>query len=224
MKKLKVLLGMLVAFLPILVLGTIGTVLDGGTLLGGMLINLGYVLSILITGIMLKRQGSSWRDIGLVRPKSWLRTIVLVIGTVIALTAISLAILNIAQLIPGAAGINVSRYNPLQGNLPLLLLYILLAWTTITFGEEMMYRAFLITQLGEIFQGAKLRWVLALIFSSVIFGLIHFYQGPLGIVNTFIVGILFGAVYLRSERNLWITIIAHGLFNTLSFVLMFYGI
>lgn len=139
MKKLKVLLGMLVAFLPIIVLGTIGTVLDGGTLLGGMLINLGYVLSILITGIMLKRQGSSWRDIGLVRPKSWLRTIVLVIGTVIALTAISLAILNIAQLIPGAAGINVSRYNPLQGNLPLLLLYILLAWTTITFGEEMMY-------------------------------------------------------------------------------------
>jgi len=108
MKKLKVLLGMLVAFLPILVLGTIGTVLDGGTLLGGMLITLGYVLSILITGIMLKRQGSSWRDIGLVRPKSWLRTIVLVIGTVIALIAISLAILNIAQLIPGATGINVS--------------------------------------------------------------------------------------------------------------------
>lgn len=87
-----------------------------------------------------------------------------------------------------------------------------------------MYRAFLITQLGEIFQGAKLRWVLALIFSSVIFGLIHFYQGPLGIVNTFLVGILFGAIYLRSERNLWITIISHGLFNTLSFVLMFYGI
>lgn len=108
MKKLKVLLGMLVAFLPILVLGTIGTVLDGGTLLGGMLITLGYVLSILITGIMLKRQGSSWRDIGLVRPKSWLRTIVLVIGTVIALIAISLAIVNIAQLIPGATGINVS--------------------------------------------------------------------------------------------------------------------
>jgi membrane protease YdiL (CAAX protease family) len=34
---------------------------------------------------------------------------------------------------------------------------------------------------------------------------------------------LFGIIYLRSQRNLWITIIAHGLLNTIRFILVFTG-
>ena len=119
---------------------------------------------------------------------------------------------------------DITRFNPLQGNLPLLLISVVLAWTTIAFGEEMMYRAFLINQLGEVFQSSKLRWALALIVSSVFFGIVHFYQGPLGIMLTGLTGFVFGVIYLRSSRNLWVTIIAHGLVNTLSFVLIFYGV
>jgi len=225
-KRFKALLEMLVAFLPIIVLGTIGTILGGGTLLGGMLINLGYVLSILVVAILLKRQGSSWLDIGLARPKSWLRTVLLGFGAAIVVIVMMLVVSNIALNLPGAevAEADMSRFNPLEGNLPLLLTSVLLAWTAVAFGEEMMYRAFLINQLGVLFQSERLRWVLSLIFSSVIFGIVHFYQGPLGILNTFIIGLLFGVIYLRSGRNLWVTIIAHGLVNTLAFVLVFYGV
>jgi hypothetical protein len=65
--------------------------------------------------------------------------------------------------------------------------------------------------------------VLALLSSSIIFGLVHWVEGPLGIVNTFAMGLLLGAVYLRSGRNLWITIITHGLANSIRFLFLFLG-
>ncbi len=226
MKRVRILLEMLVAFLPIIVLGTIGTILGGGTPLGVTIIHLGYALSILVAYVVLKLQGTGWREIGLARPKSWLRTALLGLGTAFLTIVMVLVVQNIALNLPGAevAEADMSRFNPLEGNLPLLLTSIFLAWTAVTFGEEMMYRAFLINQLGVLFQSVKLRLALSLMFSSVFFGLVHFYQGPLGIVITGLIGLLFGVMYLWSGRNLWVTIIAHGLVNTLSFMLVFFGV
>jgi membrane protease YdiL (CAAX protease family) len=118
---------------------------------------------------------------------------------------------------------DISRFNPLEGNLPLLITSVVLAWTAVAFGEEMMYRAFLINQLGILFQSKKLRWTLSLVISSIFFGLVHFYEGPLGILLTGLTGLLFGLIYMRSGRNLWVAIIAHGLVNTLTFLLIFFG-
>jgi membrane protease YdiL (CAAX protease family) len=225
LKRIRPLLEILVAFLPILVLGIIGTRLGTDTLLGGMLVTLGYILSILVASLVLKLRGSSWRQIGLARPQSWKRTVLLGIGTLVAFFFISIALQVIAINLPGAEvpAIDQSRFNPLEGNLVMFLLFVVLAWTTIAFGEEMFYRAFLITQFGDIFPGSKLGSVLALLSSSLIFGLVHWVEGPLGIVNTFAMGLLLGAVYLRSGRNLWITIIAHGLANSIRFLFLFLG-
>jgi membrane protease YdiL (CAAX protease family) len=62
-----------------------------------------------------------------------------------------------------------------------------------------------------------------LVISSIFFGLVHFYEGPLGILLTGLTGLLFGLIYMRSGRNLWVAIIAHGLVNTLTFLLIFFG-
>ena len=117
----------------------------------------------------------------------------------------TIALQVVAINLPGAevAPIDQSRFNPLEGNLAMFLLFVVLAWTTIAFGEEMFYRAFLITQLGDVFQKSKLGTVLALLGSSVIFGLVHWVEGPLGVINTFFMGLIFGAIYLRTGRNLW---------------------
>jgi len=225
MQKLRILLEILVAFLPLIVLGIIGTRLGTDTLLGGMLVTLGYILTILVATVVLKLRGSSWRQIGLARPQSWKRTILLGIGILVALLIMNIALQVIALNLPGAKlpPIDQSRFNPLEGNLAIFLLGLVLAWTTIAFGEEMFYRAFLITQFGDIFPGSKLGSVLALLSSSIIFGLVHWVEGPLGIVNTFAMGLLLGAVYLRSGRNLWITIVAHGLANSIRFLFLFLG-
>jgi len=225
-KRTTILLEILVAFLPLFVLGIIGTLLGGGTLLGATIIHLGYLFSILVASIVLRRGGTGWREIGLAGPKSWLRTVFLGIGTAAAAIVMVLILTSIATNLPGpeVAEADISRFNPLEGNLPLLLTSVILAWTVIAFGEEMMYRAFLINQLGASLKNVKLRWTLSLVFSSVFFGLVHFYEGPLGIALTGLTGLLFGAVYMWSGRNLWVAIIAHGLMNTLTFVLIFFGL
>ncbi len=223
--KLRPLLEILVAFLPILVLGITGTVLGTDTLLGGAIVTLGYVLSIMVATVLLKLRGTSWRQIGLARPQSWKRTVLLGIGVLVALLLMNIVLQVVAINLPGAevAPIDQSRFNPLEGNFVIFLLFVLLSWTTIAFGEEMFYRAFLITKLGEVFPGSKLGTVLVLLVSSTIFGLVHLVEGPLGVMNTFAMGLILGAVYLRSGRNLWVTIIAHGLVNSIRFLFLFLG-
>jgi membrane protease YdiL (CAAX protease family) len=223
--KLRSLFEILGAFLPILVLGLIGTHLGTNTLLGGMFVTFGYILGLLVASLVLKSHRSSWRRIGLARPKNWLRTVLTGVGTLVALFIMTIALQVIVINLPGMeiAPIDQSRFNPLEDNLVLFLLFVVLAWTTIAFGEEMFYRAFLITQLGEIFQKSKLGTALVLFSSSLIFGLIHSVEGPLGVVNTFFMGLILGAVYLRTGRNLWVTIIAHGLANSIRFYFLFIG-
>jgi membrane protease YdiL (CAAX protease family) len=223
--KLRILMEILAAFMPILVLGGIGTWLGTDTFLGGIVVTLGYGLSILAATFVLKSRDSSWRDIGLARPQSWPRTVLIAIGTLAALFIMSIVLQVIALNLLGVEvpPIDQSRFDPLEGNLLLFLLFVTLAWTTIAFGEEMTYRAFLITQLDDVFPNSRIGTALVLLTSSLIFGLAHLVEGPLGIAQTFFMGLIFGIIYLRTGRNLWVTIIAHGLANTIRFYFLFIG-
>jgi membrane protease YdiL (CAAX protease family) len=65
--------------------------------------------------------------------------------------------------------------------------------------------------------------LLALLISSMVFGLVHMYQDWSGVLVTGLFGFVFGAAYLWSGRNLWIPIIAHGMADTLGFILIYNG-
>ena len=210
---------------PILLLATVGYIAGIETLLGGAIVNLGYVLSIIIGGIILGLQGSGWRKIGLARPESRWKTVGSGIGAwitavlifVLAQVVIIAILTVLGQSLPA---IDESRFNPLEGNLPLFLLMVILAWTTIAFGEELFYRAFLISRLVD---HAALDKKTAIAISALVFGAAHFAEGPLGILSNGAFGALFGWIYLKSGRNLWITVIGHGLLNTFRFTLLYAG-
>lgn len=224
-KRLHGLLDILLAALPIVLLGYIGTKLGTSTMLGGALVTLAYVLAILVAWIVLKYRGTSWCDNGLAWPQSWFRTIMIASGTAVAYLVISVLFqIILIYLVGPQSEIDQSRFNPLVGNMQIFLLMVALAWTTIAFGEEMFFRAFLINRLGVVFMGTRMQWVLAVITSSVMFGLVHYLaEGPAGIINNGLLGLVLAVVYLWSGRNLWITIIAHALLNTLRFTLLFMG-
>lgn len=82
----------------------------------------------------------------------------------------------------------------MAGSLPLFLLYTVLAWTTITFGEEMLYRAFMISQLEDVFQGFKISTTLAVMGSTFTYGLAHYQAGPVGILTIAGMSFLFALV------------------------------
>ena len=216
----------LVVASPIVVLGVIGNQIGLSTLLGGAIINLGYVLAILLGGFILKRQVSSWKEIGLRRPPNWVKTILSGVGAWVGALVIFVLAQNLAVGVMTALGvtptaIDQSRFDSVIGNLPFLILMVTLAWTTIAFGEELFYRAFIVSRLMD--HATMGKWG-AILISGTLFGIVHFAEGPIGILSNGTFGILFAWIYVRSDRNLWITIIAHGLMNTLRFVLLYAGL
>jgi membrane protease YdiL (CAAX protease family) len=219
-------LDILVVFVPFLLVAGIGEWLGSATNLGPIVINLAYVLGIVIASVVLQSRGTGWGQIGLARPDSWRRTVLLGVGVTVGTILAGVALQGIMLNLPGLEiqPSDQSQYNPLLGNLPLLLIMLVLSWTTIAFGEEMLFRAFLTNNLAGLFQHAKARWTFALIGSSVAFGLVHYDYGFAGMVETALAGLIWGFAYLRTGRNLWVTIIAHGLMNTLKFVLVFSGV
>ena len=210
---------------PIVLLGVFGNVVGLSTLGGGAIINLGYVLMIVLGGLILNCQRSSWREIGLGKPKSLRKTIlfgfaafVAALTVFIAAQVIAMSLLTVLGLVP--TEIDQSRFNAVEGNLPFFILTIVLAWTTIAFGEEMFYRSFLITRM---INSASITPGMAVLIAGGIFGVAHFAEGPIGILSNGAFGVLFGWIYLRSGLNLWITIIGHGLINTFRFILLYLG-
>lgn len=80
-----------------------------------------------------------------------------------------------------------------------------------------MFRAFLIGRLGAAFGGAsRVATAAAALLSSALFGLAHTYQGPTGVLITAVLGLIFACVYAYGGRNLWLNIVVHGAYDTLS--------
>lgn len=75
-------------------------------------------------------------------------------------------------------------------------------------GEEAVYRAYLITQVAPHFGDP---WG-GLLLSSAAFGVLHAYQGPVGIVRTAVVGAWLGLGWIVFD-SLWPSVIAHLLMN-----------
>lgn len=79
--------------------------------------------------------------------------------------------------------------------------------------EEIVARGLLLTRSRQLFGGIAV----PVIFSSVLFGLGHFYQGVFGVVQTAVFGAVLAALTLRFG-TLWPAIFAHSAINMLSVV------
>ena len=70
---------------------------------------------------------------------------------------------------------------------------------------------------------SRLAWIISLIVVHVAFGLAHAYQGWTGAIDEGLSGLLLGMIYLRTGCNLAVPIIAHGIGDTIDFILIFLG-
>ena len=84
-----------------------------------------------------------------------------------------------------------------------------------SFGEEVIYRGFLMTRISEMGAGGRLAWSVAIIISAIVFGLVHFGWGVFGIGQTAFMGLALAISYLLVKRNLWVLVLAHGYLDTL---------
>jgi CAAX protease family protein len=164
-----------------------------------------------------------WREVGLARSAHFGRTLLL--GTVIGIAYQFLSLILVDPLIARFTGRlpDVSQFAPLVGSVNYLLLSLLVSWTLAAFGEELVYRGYLMNRIAGLVNPTQAGWAVSLLVSSILFGAVHSYQGASGVIATGLCGFLFGMIYLVSGRNLWLSIIAHGTLDSVGFVLVFFG-
>ena len=154
------------------------------------------------------------------RPKSWWNSVAMALLTSLASMFISYFLLKLFRASP-FGGPDYSRFWVVRGNGKLLLIWFLLIWTIVAFGEEIIGRGFIINRLLIVFGRTFNPRFLAIVVSAVIFGSVHFYQGVAGVVDNTCTGIIFGALYLNQGRSLWSNFLSHGFIDSI-LVLMFY--
>ena len=179
-------------------------------------------LLLLIAWASLRLRGQRWRDVGLVRPDGWMRALAIGAAAGIAMELLALWVTEplIARLVGADPGLE--EFRPLVGNLRLTFILIAVMWPLAAFAEEMIYRGYLMHRVAGM--GNRGSWIVALIAATVVFGYAHAPgQGLAGALQEGWSGLLLGLLYLANQRTLTVPIVAHGVANTLAFVLIYLG-
>jgi membrane protease YdiL (CAAX protease family) len=164
-----------------------------------------------------------WRDVGLSRFRNWPATWVAGVGVGVLLEAFQLFISQPFLVRVLRKQPNLEVFCALNGNLKWTLIALAGAWTLAAFGEEMVYRGYLMNRVADLLNRSRSAWIVSLILVHVGFGLAHAYQGITGIVDEGLAGLLLGLVYLRTKRNLAVPIVAHGVTDSIDLLLIFLG-
>lgn len=199
---------------------------EGNIVAMQVLVWIANIFMLLFVWLGLHLRGETWAHFGLTFAKPSRQTVVrAVLMSLVVFVAATAAFVFGSILMANIVGIpepaDMSQYEYLQGNLPLLLLTLVGTWFIASFGEEVIYRGFLITRLEEFGSGGKNATRAAVIVSILIFGVIHYEWGPMGIAQTSCMGLVLAIAYIRLNRNLWITILAHGYMDTILMVQMY---
>jgi uncharacterized protein len=159
-----------------------------------------------------------WREIGFVRPRSWIVT--LAVGIVFGI-AFKLLMKAIVMPLLGADPIN-QAYHYLAGNRAALPGAIWMMIVSAGFGEEMVFRGFLFERLGKLFGSHKWAKAAIVFLTSAWFGIAHYaVQGLPGTQQATIVGLVFGTIFAITGR-IWMLMIAHAAFDLTALALIYW--
>ena len=134
----------------------------------------GFVLDaigkILLVGVgcgLVLLRGERLADIGLKRPESWTRTLIIGVGLA--------AIVFVAMYLSEKAGFrrDLSKFKDVQGNLEVTVYGVLYAFIGAGFYEEFTFRGFLMQGLAMLFGGNRGAWIGACILQGALFGAAH---------------------------------------------------
>ncbi len=150
-----------------------------------------------------------WREIGYVRPKSWLGSLTFGITFGILFKLLMKAIV---MPLLGANPLN-QAYHYLVGNRAALPAAV---WTMIVvggFGEETVFRGYLFERLGKLLGLSLAAKIATVILIAASFASLHYFdQGLAGAQQAAITGLVFGTVFAVTGR-IWMLMCAHAAFD-----------
>lgn len=197
--------------------GPLGTVAIVVILLGGAVwAPVGAVLALAWARV----SRTPWRDLGYVRPRSW-------VGGLAAGIALGVAfkLLMKAVVMPllGAPAVN-QAYHYLAGNpaaIPGTLVTLIVG---AGFGEETLFRGYMFERLGKLLGAGEAARVATVLFTTVLFASAHYHvQGLPGAEQALVTGLAFGSIFALSGR-LWMLMCAHAAFDLAAYGIIFWNL
>jgi membrane protease YdiL (CAAX protease family) len=203
-------------FGPLGLLAILAIVLAGNVIVGPMvLLPIGGVLALLWT----RSSRTPWRDIGYVRPRSWIRTVAVGVAFGIAFKLLMKAIV---MPLLGADPVN-QAYHFLAGNRAVLPTAVL-AMLTAGFAEETVFRGFMFERLGKLLGSGVWAKTFIVLVTSLWFGLGHYsMQGLAGTEQAMIVGLVYGTIFAVTGR-IFVLMVAHAAFDLTALAIIYWNL
>jgi len=167
-----------------------------------------------------RRSHTSWRDIGYVRPRSWIGSVA--VGVVFGI-ALKLLMKAVVMPLLGADPIN-QAYHYLAGNtaaLPGMLFAVIVG---AGFGEETVFRGYLFERLGRLLGSSVAARIAIVLLTSAFFGIVHYpVQGVAGVQQAAIVGLVFGTIF-AAKGQLFMLMCAHAAFDLTALAIIYWDV
>lgn len=184
------------------------------------------ILMLLYVWLGIKLRNQKLSDFGITFNKITIKKgiqvfLISVLVFIAAMVAFVLGSIVMAKITGIPESSDMSNYTFLQNNLGMLILTLIGTYIVASFGEEVIYRGFIINRLTELGLDSKIGRVIVIFISALIFGLAHYQWGPMGIVQTGFMGSVLGFFYLKLKKRIWILVLAHAYMDTILLVQMY---
>jgi len=161
-----------------------------------------------------------WREIGYVRPRSWVGTVA--VGIVFG-SVFKFLMKAIVMPLLGADPIN-QAYHYLAGNRAALPGAIYAMIVVAGFGEETLFRGYMFERLGKLFGSRVWARTLIVLLTSTWFGLAHYpVQGLAGVEQAAIVGLVYGTIFAITGR-IFVLMVAHAAFDLTALAMIYWNL
>ena len=144
-----------------------------------------------------------------------------ILGIVIFLFYFYIMVPSVAYLT--GQPIDFSVFEVYKGNLPAAMGLLVYIWISAAFGEEIVFRGYLMRQFTKFLGSSKISLVINILLFGVVFGCVHAYQGITGQIVAGITGMLLAIIFHIRKNDLWFNIAVHGFVDTVALVFMYYG-
>lgn len=171
----------------------------------------------------MKARNVTWKDLGLRKPESFKKTLLVTIGILIAIVLSIMIFEMVKDYLPFSleqknySKNSASKFGNLKGNW-LLFFTIMPAVLVESMLEELLDRGFLINWFEKLFSKTTIATILAVVLQALIFGFRHSHDLSDRSIRVGLIGLIMGIAYVKFGRNLWPLIIAHCILNTMSMV------
>ena len=173
--------------------------------------------------LSMRLRDGGWSAIGFKRPDSWRKLVLIALAAAALRIALGDFVIDEVTSRFWPEPTAPAGVNELAGNWRLALLYLGIVWTFAAFGEEIAYRGYLMQRAADVGGRTIIAWWISVIAIAILFGYGHYYKGPAGILDSGLAGVILGAAFLQSGRNLWACVLAHGFIDTFGIVAVYNG-